>query len=578
MLAKEEKAVKGSTIWIVGNSSERKANLIEALGERLRSDGTDVQVLNKDGGFGSFTALSEARDDEWGGYAIDAIHIGKLLTRYGSSVIVPLTSVSRNAYQLAKLELENFLSVYIPDGNRPLPKDAKVLAGASGNGGASTVGISWLDDASAQTETGAYDFTLTNSMEQVSDSVEFIMNLISSGNGTDIDSQLGGPVEELEVSILMPCLNEAEAIADCVTEAKQTLIRENISGEVVVIDNGSTDGSPEIAIAAGARVVRENRRGYGSAYLRGISEARGKYLIMGDSDGTYDFTMIPEFLKLLKEGHEFVNGSRIKGDMDDGAIPFLHRYIGVPVLTWILNRLSGANFSDAHCGMRGFTKEAALKMGLTSPGMEFASEMILQSSRAELKTTEMPIRYRTRKGESKLRTFSDGWRHIRFMLLQSPTHLFIAPGVFLLVIGMAMMLALVGGKLEVAGLSFDIHYMVVGSILAVLGFQIASLGLSARIYALSIGLFRRDALITKGMNILSLEKGILLGSLTAGAGLAILASILIRWLMWGFDSGGMLRPSLLAMTLVVIGVQAVFSSFFLSLLSMKLSRDSISNN
>jgi hypothetical protein len=300
---------------------------------------------------------------------------------------------------------------------------------------------------------------------------------------------------------------------------------------------------------------------------------------MGDSDGTYDFTLIPEFIELLKAGNQFVNGSRVKGKMDAGAIPFLHRYLGVPLLTWTLNLLSGAKFSDAHCGMRGFTREAAMRMGLNSSGMEFASEMILQATRSELRTAEIPIPYRLRKGESKLRTFADGWRHIRFMLLHCPTPLFVVPGAALSIVGMIVMLALVGGRLDIGSFSFDIHYMVVGSILSILGFQIVSLGISARLYALSIGILKRDDLISWGLRFLKLERGLMIGSIVAGAGFGILFGILVQWLVWGFNnSGGMMGASILGMTLFVIGIQIIFGSFFNSLLSMRFPRDGNSNN
>jgi glycosyltransferase involved in cell wall biosynthesis len=238
---------------------------------------------------------------------------------------------------------------------------------------------------------------------------------------------IGG--EELEVTVLMPCLNEESAIPTCVREAMQALDAAEIVGEVLVVDNGSIDRSAELAREAGARVVYEPQKGYGNAYLRGFKEARGRYVVIEDSDGTYDFSLVPQFLEHLRNGCEFVNGSRTKGDISPGSMPFLHRYVGVPILSWLLNRLTGAKFSDAHCGMRGFIREAVEKMELRTSGMELASEMILQAARANIRTAELPISYRARKGESKLHTFSDGWRHLRFMLLYSPTHLFALPGV-----------------------------------------------------------------------------------------------------------------------------------------------------
>ena len=197
--------------------------------------------------------------------------------------------------------------------------------------------------------------------------------------------------EELELTVLMPCLNERDSIVECIREAQRAMDTAKVNGEVLVVDNGSTDGSADLAGEAGARVVHEPQKGYGYAYLRGFEEARGKYIIIGDSDGTYDFSLTPQFLERLRNGHDFVNGSRVKGKIEKGATPFLHRYVGVPMLSWLLNRLSGAQFSDAHCGMRGFAREAVKKMELRTPGMELASEIILQASRVTCPPKTGPV-------------------------------------------------------------------------------------------------------------------------------------------------------------------------------------------
>lgn len=390
--------------------------------------------------------------------------------------------------------------------------------------------------------------------------------------GEAAQSAQANEAQDMELSIVMPCLNEREAIAECVREARKSIERAGVRGEVLVVDNGSVDGSPDLARAAGARVVQESRRGYGNAYLRGFREALGKYIIMADSDGTYDFSLVPEFLQRLREGHEFVNGSRLRGETSGEAIPFLHRYVGVPLLTWMLNRLSGARFSDAHCGMRAFTRDAVKRMSLASPGMEFASEMIFRAARTGLRSCELPIPYRPRKGESKLRTFSDGWRHIRFMLLWSPTHLFFIPGAAMLATGMLVLLALVWGKLQIAGQTFDMHYMVIGSLLAILGFQVAALGVYGRTLALSMGILHNDPLIRWGQRHLTLEKGLLAGALATAGGLSLLLWIVMRWVQldFSFDATNVWRPALFGLTLVVIGAQTVFSSFFLSLLGMRI--------
>ena len=240
----------------------------------------------------------------------------------------------------------------------------------------------------------------------------------------------------------MPCLNEAQTVGVCVQKARRAIKQLGISGEVVVADNGSTDGSPSIAEREGARVVHQPIRGYGAAYLAGIAAARGKFIVIGDSDNTYDFGEIPRFLQPLRESADLVMGSRFKGEIKPGAMPWLHRYIGNPTLTGILNLLFRAGVSDAHCGMRAFTKDAYEKLGLQTTGMEFASEMVIKAAKVGLKITEVPITYYPRKGESKLHSFRDGWRHLRFMLMLSPTYLFLLPGALLFLIGLLGTIAL----------------------------------------------------------------------------------------------------------------------------------------
>ena len=236
----------------------------------------------------------------------------------------------------------------------------------------------------------------------------------------------------LDVSVVMPCLNEEETIGPCIEKAREGIRRLGLHGEIIVCDNGSTDRSVEIATRLGARVFHERRKGYGSAYMRGISEARAEYIIMGDSDDTYDFADLEPFLKPLREGYELVMGSRFSGTILPGAMTFSHRYIGNPVLSGILKLFYRVDISDAHCGMRSFTKDAYARMRLQTTGMEFASEMVINAGRERLKIAEVPITYYPRKGESKLETWRDGWRHLRFMLLYSPTHLFLLPGLLLL--------------------------------------------------------------------------------------------------------------------------------------------------
>jgi hypothetical protein len=378
---------------------------------------------------------------------------------------------------------------------------------------------------------------------------------------------------DVEVSIVMPCLNERESIAHCIEQAEAALRRLGVNGEIVVSDNGSTDGSAEIARSLGVIVVEQPKRGYGNAYLKGFASARGKYIVMADADGTYDFSQLPRFLALLREGYDLVTGDRTGGQTGAGAIPPLHRYVGVPLLTWLLNVVSGARVTDAHCGLRAFTREALEAMDLQTGGMEFASEMIIKAARCGLRIAEVPIDYHPRIGDSKLRSFPDGWRHLRFMLLYSPTHLFLIPGLAMLTTGLVMLLALVGGPVRIGGLFFDFHFMVLGSLLVLVGLQVGSLGVYGRTYAISQGMIRQDRLISRIAPHFSLERGLLVGLIVMGMGFALLFGILVTWISEGFGlrDGILIRPALLGMTLMAAGTQILFSAFFLDLLFMKVA-------
>ncbi len=367
----------------------------------------------------------------------------------------------------------------------------------------------------------------------------------------------------VDVSVVMPCLNEAASVAACVEKARAALARAGLSGEVVVADNGSEDGSPERAEAAGARVVRVSRRGYGAAYLGGLAAARGRYLIMGDADGTYDFDDIPAFVAKLKQGNDLVVGSRFAGRILPGSMPWLHRYIGNPVLTGILGVFFGQRVSDAHCGMRALTREANERMGLRTTGMEYASEMIAMAIRQGLRVAEIPIVYHPREGESKLRSFRDGWRHLRFMLLLSPTPLFLAPGLAMAVIGLAGLLTLLPGPLVIGGMSFDFHFMFVASAMAILGVQLIVLGLAAKAFARA-ELHVADRWLTFLDAWFTLERGLLLGGALLAAGVGVNAWILVDWLRAGRGSLFAVRPALVGLSLLVVGAQLVFGSFFIS--------------
>ncbi len=370
-------------------------------------------------------------------------------------------------------------------------------------------------------------------------------------------------MSDIEVSVVMPCLNEAASVGACVRQAREAMERAGLRGEVVVADNGSTDDSVALAEAAGARVVRVPARGYGAAYLGGLAAARGRYLVMGDADGTYPFDRVPDFVARLREGNDLVLGSRFAGRIHRGAMPWLHRYIGNPVLTGILGIFFGQRVSDAHCGMRALTREANDAMRLRTTGMEYASEMIAMAVRRGLKVAEIPIDYHARAGESKLRSFRDGWRHLRFMLLLSPTPLFLLPGLAAVTAGLAALVALLPGPLTLGGLSFDFHFMFVASALAILGVQLIVLGLAAKAVARA-ELEVTDRWLTLLDRFFTLERGLLAGGALLAAGLGVDAWILADWVRSGRSALFAVRPALVGLTLLVVGAQLVFGSFFIS--------------
>lgn len=370
----------------------------------------------------------------------------------------------------------------------------------------------------------------------------------------------------VDVSVVMPCLNEAASVARCVAQARAALERSGLSGEVVVADNGSEDGSPALAADAGARVVHATTRGYGAAYLAGLRAARGRYLVLGDADGTYDFAAVPAFVAKLRQGHDLVLGSRFAGQILPGAMPWLHRYVGNPVLTGILGLFFGQRVSDAHCGMRALTRDALDRMRLRTSGMEFASEMIAMASRQGLTVGEIPITYHPREGESKLRSFRDGWRHLRFMLLLSPTPVFLVPGLAAIALGLVGILALLPGPIRVGALSFDFHFMFVASALAILGVQLVVLGLAAKAWARAEELVRGDRWLWFLDRWFTLERGLLLGLGVLAAGVGINAKILVDWLRAGRGELFAVRPALAGLTLLVVGAQLAFGSFFISVI------------
>jgi glycosyltransferase involved in cell wall biosynthesis len=373
---------------------------------------------------------------------------------------------------------------------------------------------------------------------------------------------------EIVISVVMPCLNEEKTIGPCVSKALEGIRRTGLPGEVIVADNGSTDRSVEIATELGARVVHQPNRGYGNAYRKGFDEARGKYIVMGDSDDTYDFTEIGQLVEKLREGNEYVLGSRFAGNILPGAMPWLHQYIGNPVLTGLLNFMFGLKSSDAHSGLRAFTRDAYKRMRLQTTGMEFASEMVINAARAKLKVAEVPITYYPREGESKLRSFRDGWRHLRFMFLYSPDHLFLVPGTILFVIGLLGMIWLSTGAKVVSGHFVDYHFMFIFSLLTIVGFQVLLTGFYAKAYAFTHRFAPDDRMIQLFYRYFSLEEWLIAGFLIFLVGFGIDAAIFYTWIQHHFKDLFAVREALLALTLMVVGLQLIFSSFLLSILNI----------
>jgi hypothetical protein len=368
------------------------------------------------------------------------------------------------------------------------------------------------------------------------------------------------------VSVVIPCLNEAASISRCVLAAYASMKDSGIGGEVIVVDNGSTDCSRELAEIAGARVICESRRGYGSAYLAGLAAATGDLIVMADADLTYDFKEIPRFVAELRDGADMVIGNRM-GSIHPGAMPWHHRYIGNPLLSGLLNLLFDAGVADAHCGMRALRADRLDCLQLRTTGMEFASEMVVRAARAGLQIRELPIEYRPREGESKLSSVRDGWRHLRFLLLHSPNHLFILPGAIMAAVGSLISL-LVLAHVDVLGRQWDLHALIGGSLLLIVGAQTVSLGLCAHAYA-TYFMGERDPRFDRIDARLRLEHGLAIGGGLAFAGFAIIVLIVLQWVTRGFGSLSQERNAIFAATLLVLGLQVIFSSFLLSILGLR---------
>jgi glycosyltransferase involved in cell wall biosynthesis len=377
------------------------------------------------------------------------------------------------------------------------------------------------------------------------------------------------PPGNLELTILMPCLNEAETVGTCVANARAFLHRRGVLGEVLVVDNGSTDGSQRLADESGARVVLISSRGYGAALLGGISAARGRYVIMGDADDSYDFSHLDKFLERLRAGDQLVMGNRFRGGIADGAMPPLHRYLGNPVLSLVGRVLFRSQIGDFHCGLRGFDREAIRGLGLASPGMEFASEMVVKAELAGFVVSEVPTTLRP-DGRSKsphLRTWRDGWRHLRFLLMMSPRWLLLYPGLALLAAGVVAQLVIWRGPLVVAGVGFDIHTMLYSAGATILGLQLVIFALLARAVGCVKGVLPLTPSVTQLWQALTLERGIALGVAVLALGITLAALSVSLWLdahLSALDPTEMMRYAIPSVALTIAGSEIVFASFVLS--------------
>lgn len=373
----------------------------------------------------------------------------------------------------------------------------------------------------------------------------------------------------LVISVVIPCLNEEANIEACVRTALEVLERDGIPGEVIVADNGSEDRSAELATACGARVISEPRRGYGSAYMAGFAAARGKYIVMADADLTYDFKEIPTFIEHLDAGADLVMGDRMD-NIQPGAMPWLHRYVGNPVLSGFLNVLYRTGVRDAHCGMRAVRRSALPVLDLQTPGMEFASEMVIRAAKRGLDIRQFPIEYHPRGGESKLSTWSDGWRHLRFLLVHSPTHLFLLPGLVMTVLGAIALLTSVA-QVNIIGRSWGIHAEIAGALFVIIGTQVVALGLCAHAYGMYF-MGEKDAWFDAMRSRFRLEDGLALGGGVAITGFLIATVIVVQWINRGFGALSEERLAILAAALLICGIQVIFSSFLLSILGLRRGR------
>jgi hypothetical protein len=384
-------------------------------------------------------------------------------------------------------------------------------------------------------------------------------------------------VSELELSIVMPCLDEAETVGRCVAKARAFLARRGVAGEVVVADNGSSDGSRELAAAAGARVVDIRERGYGAALAGGIAAARGCFVVMGDADDSYDFSLLDPFLEELRAGADLVMGDRFAGGIEPGAMPVLHRWVGNPLLSLLGRLLFKSRCRDFHCGLRAFRRDAILALDLRTTGMEYASEMVVKAALHSLAVTEVPTTL-ARDGRStppKLRTWRDGWRHLRFLLLYSPRWLFLYPGIALMAAGAALAVWVLPGPRRVAGIELDVHTLLYAATAVVVGFQAVTFALFTKVFASSEGLLPADRRVERLAALPTLEVGLAAGAALLVAGVAASLRAVTEWGEGDFghlDPASMLRLVIPAVTAVTLGAELVLASLFLSVLHLRRRR------
>lgn len=384
-------------------------------------------------------------------------------------------------------------------------------------------------------------------------------------------------MDAYELTILMPCLNEAETLEVCIQKARTFLETSGINGEILIADNGSTDGSQEIARRCGARVTDVPVRGYGAALIGGCEAAKGTYVIMGDADDSYDFLHLMPFIEKLREGYDLVMGNRFKGGIEKGAMPPLHRYLGNPVLSFIGRLFYPSSIGDFHCGLRGYRREAIRGLNLQTTGMEYASEMVVKATLYKLKIAEVPTTLKPdgRSHPPHLRSFRDGWRHLKFLLMHSPNWLFLYPGLILSAVGLVMTVGLMFGPVTIGTVTFDIHTMLYGAAFLMIGATCMIFSLFTKVYALNTGFIPVEGKLDKKLTELTMEKGLVIGLLCLLVGFVMTIGAFVIWgntSFGGLDPQRTMRLAIPALVLMVVGVQMMFSSFFIGILNIKVKR------